>query len=178
MGTLDKLEASLVDPLDKKAPVKLPPSARKSLGRAMWIIALVFGILQLWAAWSLWHLGHYVDRSVDYLNSLSAYYGGPDLVASSLGVFYYVSLIFILADAALLLFAAPGLKSMRRFGWNLLFYSLILNVAYGVIRIFAEVGGGFGPFVWSLIVSTIGAYFLFQIRDQFTGAGHQAEAKK
>jgi hypothetical protein len=167
MGVLNKLEESLVDPLEKKAPA-MPPNARKGLARSMWVVALVFGVLQLAAAWAFWRLGNNVDRGVDYINSLSSYYGAPS-VASNLGMFYYLSLVFLVVEAALLLLATPGLKAMRKSGWNFLFYGLLLNVVYGVFRLLSEVGGGFGQFLWALVVSAIGAYLLFQIRGQFTG---------
>lgn len=167
MGVLDKLEASLADPLEKKAPA-MPPNARKGLARAMWVVALVFGVLQLWAAWALWALGDKLDRGVDEVNSLYNYFGRPE-VASNLGMFFYLSLIFLAIEGALLLLAAPGLKAMRKTGWNLLFYGMLLNVVYGVFRMFSEVGGGFGQFLWAVVVSALGFYLLFQIRSQFTG---------
>jgi len=177
MGVLDKLEMSLVDPLEKKAPA-LPPNARRGLAKAMWIIALVLGVLQLWAAWSFWHLGHYIDASVTYLNTISSYYGTPNVAVSHLGLFYYLSLLFLVVDAVVLLLATTGLKAMRKAGWNFLFYSLILNVAYGLIRMFAEVGGGFGQFFWTLVSTAIGAYFLFQIRSEFGGKAPVSAAHK
>jgi hypothetical protein len=173
MGVLDKLEASLADLFEKKAPA-MPAGARKGLAGAMWVVALVFGVLQLWGAWMLWDLGEKVDRGVDYVNSLSGYFGTPD-VASNLGMFFYLSLIFLAVEAALLLLATPGLKAMRKSGWNLLFYGLLLNVLYGVLRMFSEVGGGFGQFLWAVVVSAVGAYLLFQIRGQFTGKSASAE---
>ena len=164
MAQLDKLETALDDTLNKKAPFKIPESGRKSLAGALWWLALIFGVLQLWAAWSFWRSAHLVDRLVDYANSFSALYGGEKV--NSLGFFFYASLVVLLASAVLMLLAAPHLKSMRKAGWNLLFYSLLVNVAYSVVVLFADYGG-FGSFVWGLISSVIGAYLLFQVRDQF-----------
>lgn len=168
-AALDKLEKSLVEPLDTKAPVKMPPNARKGLAKALWIIALVFGILQLLAAWGLWRAGHYVNNAIDYYNSLSGVYG-MNAPVDNLGAFFYLSLLVLVVDAVILLAAVSGLKAMRKAGWNLLFYSLLLNLVYGVVRLFSETSGGFGYLLMALLSSAIGAYLLFQVRDQFKSA--------
>lgn len=165
MGQLDKLEAVLDDTF-KKVPYKMPENNRKSLAGALWWIALIFGVIQLWLAWEFWRLGHLADRFVDYANSLTAVYGGTP-VSSHLGFIYYLTLIVVLVDAALLLLASPGLKAMRKAGWNLLFYSLLLNVVYGLVRMFSSYGG-FGDLFWAVVSSAIGGYLLFQVRGQFT----------
>jgi hypothetical protein len=179
MGQLDKLEAKLDDVLNKKAPFKIPADGRKSLAGSLWVIALIFGLLQLWLAWNFWNVGHAVDRLVDYANTLSAAYGGS-VVGSHLGPLYYVTLLVLVADAAILLLAAPGLKAMRKSGWNLAFYSMLLNAVYGVVVLFSDYGG-FGDLLGALVGSVIGAYLLFQVRDLFKGeavhpAAHKPEA--
>lgn len=175
MESLHKLENTLDEVFDKKAPYQLPPSARKSLAGAMWVLALIFGVLQLWAAWGFWHLGHITNQLVDYANTLSAAYGTGETVQQHLGLFYYLSLLVLAFDAVLLLLAVPGLKAFKKQGWNFLYYSLLVNLAYGVVRAFSDVGGGIGQILWSLVASGIGAFFLFQIRSYFMGmrpAGH------
>lgn len=171
MAQLDKLETALDDTLNKKAPFKIPENGRQSLAGALWWLALIFGVLQLWAAWAFWRSAHYVDRLVDYANSLSSLYGGP--MVNHLGFFFYVSLVVLLLSAVLMLLAAPQLKAMRKAGWNLLFYGLLVNVAYSVVVLFADYGG-FDNFLWGLVSSVVGAYLLFQVRDQFMKSHHKA----
>ena len=168
MGLLQQLESQLDEWLNKKAPVKLPPNGRKSLAGAMWWIALVVGVLQLWAVWALWHLGHWVNQIVTVSNYLSTTYG-YGVTTQHLGLFYWLSLLVLAVDAVILLLAAPQLKQMKRGGWELLFYSALLNAAYAILRIFSSVGGGFGGFIGAAIGSVLGAYFLFQVRDYFGG---------
>lgn len=169
MGQLDKLETALDDSLNKKAPFKIPANGRKSLAGALWWIALVFGVLELWAAWDLWQLGRFAERFVDYANTLTIAYGGG-VMSQNLGFMYYLAILGMIASGILLLLATPGLKAMRKAGWNLVFYSLLLSVVYGVVRMFSNVGGGFDDLLWSLVGTTIGAYFLFQVRDHFVMA--------
>ena len=161
MGQLDKLETTLDGVFNKNSPVKIPPEGRKTLAGALWWLALVFGILQLWAAWGYWRVGHLID----YANSLSVMYGG-DVMSRGLGLFYYLTLLVLIVVGVLSLLAAPGLKAMRKAGWNLLFYSLLVNVVYGVIRLFSDYGG-MGDLFWALASSAIGAFLLFQVRDNF-----------
>lgn len=168
MGVLDKLEAQLDVWLNKQAPIKLPASGRKSLAGAMWWIALVVGVLQLWAVWTLWHLGHFVEQLVTYNNYVNATYGyaAPGV---HLGLFYWLSLFVLAADAVLLLLAAPRLKQMQKGGWDLLFYGVLLNAAYAILRLFTDVGDSFGDFIGAAIGTVLGAFFLFQVRDYFVG---------
>ena len=166
MTQLDKLETTLDDSLNKKAPFKLPESSRKSLAGALWWLALVGGLAQLYLAWRLWSDWHRVDQLVDYANS----------IADDLGPFFYLVLITLAVSGALLLLAAPSLKAMKKAGWNLIFYSLLVNVAYGVVSLFSDYGG-FSNLFGALLGSLVGAYLLFQVRDHFMKSHHTAGHK-
>jgi len=176
MGSLTKLETAIDGVLGDKAPVKLPPNARKGLAGALWWLAAVFGVLELWSAYSLWDLGHKTDQIVDYVNNLAGYYGAP--VANHLGVSFYVSLLAMAGVAALLLLAVPGLKAMKKSGWDLLFYGVLIEAAVAIARLFSNVGGGFGNFLGAAIGTILGAYFLFQVRSYFVGAKKVANPEK
>ena len=182
MGSLDKLETTLDNVLDKNAPLKLPENARKTIAGAMWWLALVVGILELWAAYQFWHWGHYVNQGVDIANSFARYYG-VDVHVARLGFMYYVTVVVLGLVGVLFLVASPHLKNMKKEGWNLLFYGALLEAVVAVVRLFvpSAYGGGFGNFLMSAIAAVVGAYFLFQIRGQFMMhhmADHKAGAKK
>jgi len=165
---LQKLETALDGVLGKKSSIKLPDDVRKSLSKAMWIIALVVGILQLWSAWQLWDWGRKVNEAVDYFNSFSSYYGGN--TTEGLGLFFWTSLVVMAVVAVMILLATPHLKAMKKNGWNLLFYAVLLEALVAVLRIFSNVGGGMDDFLMAAIGAAIGAYVLFQTRDYFSGA--------
>jgi len=171
MGSLEKLESTLDDVLNKKAPFKIPPEGRKALAHALWWIALVVGVLQLWVAVRFWQWGHAVDQ---FVNTLNYYTGGN--YSRHLGLFYYVSLIAMAAVAVLMLIAAPSLKALKKTGWNLLFYGVLIGAVAAVVQLFAD-GGGFGNFLGSAIGTVIGAYLLFQARDAFI-MSHPADHQK
>jgi hypothetical protein len=166
MSPVQQLENGLNEVLNKKAPYQLPQSSRVSIAKALWVIALVFGALQVLFAWFFWRDGHRVNELVDWANSWSTAFGGQT-TASHLGVFFYVTLGILAVDGALMLLAVCGLKTLKKSAWNLLFYSLLLNVVYGVVRMFSEYGDDVSYLFGSLISSAVGAYFLFQVRDVF-----------
>jgi drug/metabolite transporter (DMT)-like permease len=167
MGQLDKLETKLHEFFTTKIPFQLPPDSRKALAKAFWWIALVIGILQLWAAIALWRWGHAADRAVDRLND----YLGTSYVVNDLGIFYYLAVIAMAVVAVLFLLASPNLKDMRRSGWKFLFYAVLVGVGVAVLRLFSEVGGGIGSFLGAALGALIGAYFLFQVQEYFTAGG-------
>lgn len=175
MARLDKLELQLDETLNKKAPFKLPEDARKTLAGALWWLALIGGVLQLYLAWRLWDAWHIVDRAVDVLNTYAAAFG-VERTDAGLGFTFYLGLIILLVSGALLLLAAPGLKAMKKNGWDLVFYSLLINVAYGVVILFTKYGG-FGDFLGALVGSLIGAYLLFQVREHFMKSSAHHKAK-
>ncbi len=163
MEMLSKLETMLAGVY--KATPKLSGNAKKSIVNIWPWVALIFGILQLWAAYGLWHWGRDVNKVADVFNS----YLGTNTIVHHLNIFYWISLVVLAFTGVLLLMAYPGLKAHAKSGWNLLFYSALLNGVYGIFSAFNNYGG-VGSLVIQLIVSAIVLYFLFQIRDQYGGA--------
>lgn len=148
---------------------KISQKGRKSIAGIWAWVALVFGVLQLFAAWSLWQWGHSVNQLVDNLNAyLGTAYGTS---VANLNVFYWISFGVLLVDAIILLMAFPKLRKHQKGGWDLLFLGALLNLVYGVFSAFNNFGG-VGSLVMQVIVTTIVLYLLFQIRDQYSGGGH------
>lgn len=172
LGSLaDKLE-----PIFKGLPA-LPKNAKEWFVKAWPYIAFIFGIIQVFAAWGLWRSGHVVNQFADYANRISQMYGG-DQVVNSLGVFYWVALVVILVDAAIMFAAYPGLKAKKINGWNMLFLAACINLVYGVVVVFDSTYGGFSKLFSTLIGSAIGFYLLFQVREYYLGKKVVAEKKE
>lgn len=109
------------------------------------------------------------QRMDNYANQLSMAAGnGP--VTTSLGLFYYLGLASLLIDGVLLLMAYNPLRAHSKKGWNLLFLAALVNLVYGIIFAFDNNYGNMGNLVSALIGSAIAFYFLFQVRDYYTGA--------
>lgn len=163
-------------PIFKDLP-SLPEGGRKVLVKIWPILALVFGVLQVLAAWTLWNLGHTANGLVNYANQLSIATGGS-YVTPELGVFYYLGLAVVAVDAVILLMAVAPLGAHKKKGWDLLFLGAELNLLYGLVSLFDSYHGGFGNLLSTLLGSAIGFYLLFQVRDYYTGAKSVADAPK
>lgn len=161
---LTGLEGWLDGIFGDKFPVQLPKAVREWIVKASPWLALIGGILSLWAAWSFWQAGHYVNRLVDWANTLSAAYGGTTV--THLGLMWYLSLVVLLVQALLLLLAFPGLRDRKKNGWNFIFYSSIVAVVLGVVQLFVS-GYGFGSLLGSLIGAAISMFILFQVRSYY-----------
>jgi hypothetical protein len=173
MNALVKPVEEALLPIFKGMP-SLPESGRKVLVKIWPILALVFGVLQILAAWSLWNIGHTSNELVNYANQLSIATGGGS-IAPELGVFYYLGLAVVVVDAVILLMAVAPLRAHQKKGWDLLFLGAELNLLYGLVILFDSYYGGFSSLLSTLIGSAIGFYLLFQVRDYYTGAKSATE---
>lgn len=162
MSAVSKLEKQLGD-VFKGAPA-LPANAKESLAAAWPWIALVFGVLQLIAAWGLWDI---TRRSAELFDTLSRYYTGRSYGLSSFDkTVIYLGIAVLVVDAVILLMAYPELKKRAKRGWDLLFLGALINVGYSVVSLFID-DRGVGSFIFSLLGSAIGFYLLFQVREKY-----------
>lgn len=146
----------------------LPESSRESLANFWPWLALIGGIVQLWAAWILYRLADWAGAVSDYVNELSRIYGGREVGPTGMDkTVIYLGVALLVVDAVILLMAWPKLKARLRAGWDLLFLGSLLNLAYGVVQIFTF-NRGFGSFIGSLVGSAIGFYLLFEVREKFS----------
>jgi hypothetical protein len=149
-----------------KGTPDLPKNGQKGLVKYLPWITLVIGLLELWSAWLLWHWAHVANSLVNYANTLSQLYGGTTVTLQKMSAGIWIGVILLFIEAILLLLAVPGLRSQRKSGWDLIFYVSIVNVVYGVVIALTNYGGAFN-LVENLILSAIGLYFLFQIREYY-----------
>ncbi len=81
MEMLNKLETMLAGVY--KATPKLSDSAKKTIVNIWPFVAIIFGVLQLWGAYALWHWGRDVNKIADVFNS---YLGIMVVVATACGL--------------------------------------------------------------------------------------------
>lgn len=162
---LTGLEGWLDGIFGAKFPVQIPKAGREWIVKVSPWLALVGGILSLWAAWAFWQAGHYVNRLADWANSLSVAYGAP-VTSTHLGLMWYVALVVLVVQAVFMLLAFPALRDHKKRGWNLLFYSSLVALVLGVVELFVS-GYGFGSLIGSLIGTAIGMFLLFQVRSYY-----------
>lgn len=163
-GPLAPLEKSLDGVFGEKSGFSLPKGVKEGIVKIAPWLALLSGVVGILSAISLWRTAHAVNVWVDYANRLSASLGGP--TTNNLGVTFWLSLVALVLFSLLALLAFPGLRDRKKNGWNLVFYSMLAQVAYGVVSLFYS-GGGFGSLVMSLISASIGFFLLFQVRSYY-----------
>jgi uncharacterized membrane protein YvlD (DUF360 family) len=142
--------------------------ARESVAKALPIIALVFGIFQLAAAYWVFKLANVVNQVDNLLRSYSVLNGSNVGLSGSDKTLIYLGALVLLVDAVILLMAYKPLSERKRKGWELLFLGSLLNVAYSVVSLFIT-GRGFGSFLAGLIGSGLGFWILFQVNGKYGG---------
>ncbi len=167
MEQLNKLEARL-ESVFKGAP-KLPENAVKTIVSWLPWINLVLGIFSLWAAYALWHWAHQVNSLVNYLNGLSAAYGGSATTASNMTAGLWLALIVIAFEGVLFLMAFPATQAKSKRGWSLMFYAALVNLVYGIVLLFTDYGST-GNFLGYLVGTVLGLWILFQIKPKYVGS--------
>lgn len=166
---MQKLEEKLDDLLVKKAPYQLPESGKKTLVEFMPWLTLVGGILALLGVMGLYRLATLTESMASYTNGLNQAFGySAAPMQPGLSVAIWLSLGLMAVEGVLYLMAFPALKARKKSGWSMLFGVALLNVAYAVVYMFYN--QQISSFIFSLIGSVIGLYFLFQIRSYY-GAG-------
>ncbi len=167
MAALQSAEQKLGDVFKGFPP--LSKSVKESLANAWPWIALVFGVLQLLAAYWLWDLTRRVTVLNDFANSFARANGSPEVGLNSADkTLIYMGIAILAVDAVILLMAFPHLKTRARRGWDLLFLGSVINVVYSVVTLFID-GRGFGSFLFGLLGSAVGFYLLFQVRELYKG---------
>jgi len=144
----------------------LPPlssKAREGLAKVWPWIALVGGILQLWAAWGLWGLVRNTHQVISYINQALGTNVG---YSGSEKFFMYLSIVTLIVSGVLMLMAFPKLKNREKKGWDLIFLATLINAIYSVFNLFIG-DRGFGSFLYVILMSALGFYLLFQAKDKF-----------
>lgn len=175
--SLAALETKLNEVLVKKAPFQIPAGGRKFLAEIAWVLALIGAILGTIGAFGIFGV-------LGIFGGLVVLGGGG--LALTLA---WVSLAVLVAQVVLEAMAISPLKDLKKRGWDLMYYSMLLSAAYTVVDLIYNLsrGGVFAGaaaitgFIWSAAVTVATFYVLFQVRGNFMGkaAGHKsADAPK
>lgn len=165
MGSLESIERQLAEVF--KGLHQFPDSTKETLAEIWPWLALIGGVLQLWAALLLYHLATFTDKIINAVNSVSRYYVGQPVGPSSFDkTVIYLGVLLLVVEAVILLMAFPKLQKREKGGWDLLFLGALINIVYGFVQI-PTFQRGIWSFLGSLIASFIGLYLLFQVREKF-----------
>jgi hypothetical protein len=141
---LTELELLLNEYFGKKAP-QLPPGVKEAIVKYGPWITLVLLILSLPLILGLLGLSAFL--------SPFAMMGGVNA-----GFGYILSMIFLVISLVVEAMAIPLLFKREKKGWNLMFYSTLLNAVYNLISL--NIGG-------LIIGCLISFYVLFQVREYY-----------
>ena len=150
---LSKIEKKLEPYFTVNAPIQIPTGGRKLLVKVIPWMVLFTTILAL--PWLF--LAITVGSSIGFIGSVSG---------ATLKPLYYVSALALGAQVVLMGLALPGLFNQKYRGWKLLFYAGLVNVTYTLFR-WLSVPAAFFGLVWSLLISVLVFYILFQIRGYY-----------
>ena len=137
---LNKLDKALED-IFVKAP-KLPKSAIEVMVKIAPFLALIFSILAIPPLLAMFGIGGFVPWG---------------MVGFSYSILYWVAAVFGTIQVVLGLMAVKPLLAGKMYGWQLLFYSMILSGLASLFRI--SLGG--------LLGMVIGFYLLYQIKGEY-----------
>lgn len=150
MSTTKSKTTDIIETMDdwfSKFPA-LPKQWRDVLAKIASPLALIFGILGIIIA-----IG-----GLGVLGPLSqfALFGGAGGIASyGTGI---LGIIIYLIGSILLLAAYPGLRAKKSKGWNLLFWSEMVNLIGGLVSL---------AILSAIVGALIGFYLIFQIRSYY-----------
>jgi hypothetical protein len=153
-----------VDQTVKQLP-QIPENGRNWLADNAWWLALLGGVLSLWALWGAWQASQYANQIGLWADQIGRAYGVPT-TSSQLGVMWYVALAAIAVQAVFMFLAFQALKEHKKSGWNLLFYSSLVSVVVGLAYLFVP-AYGVGSLIGMLLGTAIGWYVLFNVRSHF-----------
>ena len=158
MQTISKLELRAVE-LYRTLP-HLPEAGRRWLSANIWWITLIGVILGGITVFSIIAATFFAGAALSVFGGvIGAAIGGIVILA------VLISVGFMAVSITLGAMAVGPLKSLRRKGWQLLFVALLVQVSESLVS-FIFNWNIFG-LIWSLFLSGVFGYFLFEIRDLF-----------
>jgi hypothetical protein len=127
--------------LVKKAPIQIPTGGREWLVKALPWINIIILVLFLPAILLVLGIG-----------TLVVPFAGTGVSGFSLAA------LVLIVQVVLMAAAIPGLFGRRMVGWNLSFYSVVVNVVYSLVNL---------DIISALFSAVISSYLLFQIRSYY-----------
>lgn len=145
-SSLGQLEDTLNDYLVKRAPFQIPPNGKEAIvnfGPWITLVLLVISVPIIIAALGL-----------TAILSPFAFMGGGVYA----GLNFMLGGVVLLVSAILQAVAIPKLMHRQKSGWNLVFYSSLMNILASLLRF---------DIVGALIGGLLGLYILFQVREYY-----------
>lgn len=140
----------------------LPANAQKWLAQNAWWLILVWVVLGAFGIFSLLMVTFFAGAFLSNFGTVGATIGGLAVLTVTL------ALLFSIVNVVLGIMAINPLKLMRKKGWTLIFVIVLIHVVAEVVSFLFSYNAF--SLVWGLLFAAVGAYFLFEIHDQFGAA--------
>jgi hypothetical protein len=132
-------------------------------------LSVILGLLSFYSAYGLWHAAHTANSLITYANSYGNLYGVQKVhLNHHMSVAFWLAIVTLVFEGVLFIKAFGATKNRLKSGWDLVYSALVVNVVYGIILMFSYYGG-IGTLGDRLLFSLICLYFLFEIRDAYSG---------
>lgn len=148
----------------------LPPNVRQWLGTNVWWITLIGVILAALAVVNIFFFG-----------ALAALFivgvGGP-IGAAIVGTGMLIALVAfaaVIVEGIIAAIAISPLKAKQKRGWSLLLLFIIVEIGFAVVAFVFTFD--LASLIMNILWAAVAGYFLFEIRDQFSGAASVKAAK-
>ncbi len=138
----------------------LPQKLRHWIAANIWWIVLIGAVIMvvgLLGILSVLLLG------TMFLSVFAGVYGHALGVIAALLTLIWVASYTV--EMILMFMAIPALRTHDIRGWRMLFYVFLLGVAVEIAYVF--VSADVGSFIWSMVLTAVGGYVLYQVRDLF-----------
>lgn len=158
---------------------RLPEGFKKWVSVNLWWITLIGVILSVIGVFLM--IGALVTMLsiMAGTSSLFSYYYTRSMYSGWTVFASIVSMLFLAGTITLTAMAISPLKSIKKKGWTLLFCVLLLQVVSIVVNAILTLNPI--SFIFNIIFGAvcvaIGAYFLFEIREEFEGKAKKVEEK-
>jgi hypothetical protein len=146
---MEQLEKFFEDLFIKKIPYQLPVKAREAIVEYAYIIIIIGLIFMVPAILAIFGLG-----------SIFSFYALG--FGSHFGLFYYLSVVLLIAQAILLGLSLAGLKARKIAGWRYVYYSELVSALHSIVFSY-----GMSGIFWSVVSIAIGLYLVFQVKSYY-----------
>lgn len=147
---------------------ELSPGTKELLVKVWPWLALIGGLFQLFAAWSLYVWARSTNELInlaDRINSNNEL--GVELEVGRWDAWVIIAFITLIVDAIILLVAFPKLQAQQKIGWNLMLISGLISLFYSFGAILLSYRGSIVEDIWSIFVAIVVLYLLFQVRNYY-----------
>lgn len=160
METVNKIE-NMVAQWYKGAP-HLPKNGQQWLAKNAWWLALISVIVGAMGIFALLSITLFAGA---VLTAAGGVAGAAIAGFSMIVVLVYLAIAVV--SLIITVMAISPLKALKKRGWTLLFLTVLLTVVEKVVYFVFDYN--FFSLIWSLLMSAVVAYFLFEIRGFFDG---------